>query len=97
MNTLAQLMGVLEKLIEQGTITATKTVGQGTMVCFTQTTVTGTLYHQYELEAIPAQWGKAFLGCRVGTIVGEFRIVGIFDVWATEVNVGIQRTEEISH
>lgn len=75
------MLSQLETLLREETLTPASKVEEGTMICATELTAKGIVYHQWPFEKWPETWQKALMGQTKGYKIGPVKIVAIYHIW----------------
>ena len=71
----------LENWLRDGTCTPAKCVEGGTLICFTEKSAAGIVYHQIPFEGLP-RGAEAMIKNKVkGDTIGTWKILAIYHVW----------------
>jgi hypothetical protein len=81
------MLSQLENLIKQEILTPAKRVDLETYLCITETTPQGRMYHQCEFDKLPEAHRAVFLGRTVGESFGNYKLIGVFDIWPEAMTV----------
>lgn len=76
-----QMLKDLEKNIKNGNYTPAKRIGTGTYVCVKGMNQFGVSYEQAYYDSLDPNIQAILDGHYLGDTIGQFKILGVFDVW----------------